>query len=86
MPSALLYAGDAVDLYSGAISMGANARVQCFPEKVRDGCPNWRLRPDWATLTRLPWASSPERDVFRVWMLRAARQLGADTGGLGPRR
>ena len=60
------HAGDPVDLYSGAISMGANARVQCFPEKVRDGCPNWRLRPDWATLQRLPWASSPERDVFRV--------------------
>ena len=66
------HASDPVDLYSGAISMGANARVQCFPEKVRDGCPNWRLRPDWATLTRLPWASSPERDVFRVCCEQAA--------------
>ena len=29
-------------------------------------------RPDWRTLQRLPWASSPERDVFRVCCEQAA--------------
>jgi glutamine synthetase len=60
--------GDRVFMYSGAIANGANAEVLFFPKEVMEaGCPNWELEPDWSTERILPWASSPEVVVSRVF-------------------
>ncbi|KAK7254478.1 isochorismatase [Aureococcus anophagefferens] len=77
------HAGEGVFMYSGALAMGADARVLTFPKCVGDaGCPNWRLEPQWDTLQRLPWASSADRDVFRVYC-ETLRGSKADAPKLG---
>ena len=61
---------DKVFMYSGALAMGANAKVLTFPNEVNDnGCCNAELLPDWSTLTELPWASDSAtgRKVHRVY-------------------
>lgn len=60
--------GDRVFMYSGALSMGANSEVLVFPQEVLDaGFPNWQLLPDWSTEQVLPWASSEDVTVRRVY-------------------
>ena len=77
------HAAEGVFMYSGALAMGADARVLTFPKCVGDaGCPNWRLEPQWDTLQRLPWASSADRDVFRVYC-ETLRGSKADAPKLG---
>lgn len=59
---------DRVFMYSGALSMGANSEVLIFPQALLDaGFPNWQLLPDWGTEQVLPWASSEEVVVSRVY-------------------
>jgi len=60
--------GDRVFMYGGAIAAGANSEVMSFPKEVLEaGFPNWELEPDWSTEQILPWASSPEVVVSRVF-------------------
>ena len=57
-----------VFMYSGAIAMGASARVMTFPAEVEEGkLGNARMVPVWSTCRVLPWTRTDSGQVQRVY-------------------
>eukprot|EP00967_Tisochrysis_lutea_P030003 scaffold35168_cov31-Tisochrysis_lutea.AAC.5 len=51
--------GKPMELYAGAIAVGANAEIVTIPDEIhRLGCPNVKLIPVWETEAVLPWVSA----------------------------
>jgi glutamine synthetase len=63
-------------MYSGAIALGASARVMTFPDEVIEKkMGNICLVPIWSTRRVLPWAQTEAGSVERVYCHYAQREI-----------